>query len=42
MSVFAHILTDCIISFDQVGFNQHFLLEKKSGVKNVLEYKDTR
>jgi hypothetical protein len=42
MSVFAHILTDFIISFNQIGFNQHFLLEKKSGVKNVLEYKDTR
>ena len=42
MSVFAHILTDCIISFNQIGFNQHFLLVKKSGVKNVLEYRDTR
>ena len=42
MSVFAHILTDFIISFNQIGCNQHFLLKKKSGVKNVLEYKDTR
>jgi hypothetical protein len=33
MIVFAHVLTDFMISLNQIGFNQHFLWKRKVVLK---------